>query len=252
MEFKEWLDEKIIGEIDGHDIDASIDRSSIVHFMPTWIDVLEKVYNVYKDTNILDRIDVYSFNHEYYNLAITQKSNFIEIDVVFDTMRFLNYNKIFTTLTKDIFSNHIPIHKADSENFYVLLTLDPYKMNLDYIKEVEDVLNENITLYTNMDLLYEEFKNLIDTDAEFKLLIETNLEVFNIIQFESLKEYSKYFVSRDGLIEDLMYNERDIINKLQSILPEGVSVLTPDGNNLNLEDILPDDEDDDNNPGLLN
>lgn len=219
MDFKTWLKEKTIGIITKEDLNDMSEND--VQYMATNKDILENIYNLYKDTNILDFTDIYILKHERFDYVLVFTNELIDSYNIFETTKFLNSNKTFKNINmeslKALFINDI----EDYDDFYVLLTLDPNIYKLDYVKKIEKLLNKTITKFTNLDLLYKEFKNLLNSDIESRLIIQTNMANFGIIAFNSLEEYNNYIDDRDEFFSNI---QKSLINNIQNILPDNMDI----------------------------
>lgn len=193
MSFKEWLKEKEIIIPDTNYL-KEIDN---IDYATTTIEILEKIYNLLDD-KLLDLIGVYKVKDlQTLQYVFTSPAELTLTDI-YSLISYLNCGVLLDTVTKSQFIDSVPlsIYKTvnfkNGENFYCLLSLNPNYCSLEHIETVEPILNKEIDVYTDIDKLYNQFTSLINKDARFKQIIQSNFYEFAIICFADKFEMDRY------------------------------------------------------------
>lgn len=194
MKFKDWFDEKII------EIDDPKEYVEKFNYVATTLDIVKKVYNLFKDTKLIDYIDiVYDHdNHtDIFNYIIVFTNNLFDFKCVLDTVMIFNNIERIKHAKEDIgyFENTAisnPYHLDLDDDFYCLLTVNPNKYIPEYIIELEEYLNEGIDGHTVMMNLYNQFTTKLESDKDFANLLSTIYNDFAIVCFESEDELNEY------------------------------------------------------------
>lgn len=211
MKFLEWFDRKLIY------IDSVDELKELkMHYIITDINILKKVYNAYKHTGILDleeikigRIDG-DKKDIYYFLA---NDKYLNLDSVFQFIRDMKGFDISSKLDKEVIKKcftFVMTLDGSSKDFdpnkeyYFLLSLNPDMFTLEYIKEVDLLLNKEIQSSnpTKLDDVIDTFIHIIESNPIFKYTIATNWEAFAIIGFEDEEKLSSYIEYREEHCND--------------------------------------------------
>lgn len=213
MSFKEWLKEIVYIDDIGF-----IKDSSYIGFREE--PVLESGYEILKKIGMLECAKLYSIkDHEFkYVLAF---DTYINVDNIFPIMKVLNASYYLDNLDenklKDMIVGIGSIKNIDTDNFYVLMTLDHEVYNLKYIEQLEVVLNENITQYTNFDLLYRELKEAMK-DPKFSSIVKSYFPSCSVMVFptmEDLLEYKKFYIENE--MDNISFDS--FLDEMSSIIP---------------------------------
>lgn len=213
MKFQDWFDERVKVVYDVEEL-----KKSNLNFIDTNIPIIKKIYNFYKNTSIIDILGIYKNETGTGREYLITLDGSIDVSGVFQNIKFLTINGILKNINKEYFINDCLMKrnvKINNNNFYCILTLNPYEYSNEYIKSVEKVLNENIDTYTNIDLLYDQFINELKTNSLFKAVLETTFLDFAIVCFKDKDEYKEFIMSSYSSQYEL---EVDAINDLIGLI----------------------------------
>ena len=202
MKFRDWFESHLI-ELDN----AERLRDLQVSFVGTSRNIVKKVYNVLKDTGLLelDCIYVYYIPHKpapNYYLGFTDTA--VDIAGIFEIAKHLTHMEHVNKLTEKDFKNLIKASKEIDYNkeYYCLLTLNPNDYGAEYIKNVEKILNANISQCNSINSLYHEFKEQLQNNPIFKAIVQCSFESFGLLLFETREMYNEFLVWREEETEN--------------------------------------------------
>lgn len=232
MKFKDWLEENVIKINNRNEIPDNYSNYAIAN-----LSILKIMYNIFKNVNLLNILEIYEIvvhDNSTYFVAFPQ---IIESGSIVSTIRLLNANYLINNITskerfKELLIAISKIDDIDNGNFYCLFTLNHSEYTTEYIKQVEEILNKGITSYTNLDLLYKEFKEALKNDL-FRSILVTNFPDSGCIIFqkiEQIAEYKRYW-SEEGQLQDTINSIIDNLDindevDIKSYDPEENSIIS--------------------------
>lgn len=213
MKFKDWVKKNVIKVEDDSYIEGN-------YIGIKNITILEITFDILNYMKLLDIVKLYKVK-KFKSVYVIAFPYEIEIDEILPIIRLLNMNTYFDDMDKESFKDTLigtnVVTDVDNSDFYCRFTLNHSEYNIDYISQIEEVLNEDITFNTNLDLLYKEFKNKLK-DSMFRSIMLTHLPnsgcmIFNNI--EELKIYKSHWTAKENELEystDNIFDFDDVIN----------------------------------------
>lgn len=229
MRFKDWLKERSI-EIESYEVLADCK----VDYIGTYLDVLERVYNLYDITDFMhmEGIKIFHVNGKSkfpYYFAIDHDCVF-DFDSIFDLVRNFTRYMLVDQIDRENFENMLvrPPYDINMDNkFYFHASLNPSDYVSDYITKIEPVINKDLVRYGTVDELYNSFITLLETDKVFRASYQILSGSFGILMFNSKEDLNSYIEGRNkipdpqvikiGSLEDLGDLGKIISEKLNNI-----------------------------------
>lgn len=181
---------------------------------------VETAYNLLKDIGVLEYTYIYSTNLKDGFVYIIAFSDLINVDEIFPVLRTINASDYLENITKEQFIGTLVgctrLKNGLNGNFYCRFTLNHDIYNLEFIDKIEKILNENITEYTNIDLIYEEFKTAMSNET-FSGIMKTHFPNCAAMVFNDPQELIAH--KNTYLEEDNSYLDYSL-EELSKILPD--------------------------------
>lgn len=238
MKFKNWLIDRL-GTTNNEE--TLKEHGS---YIATFLNVIEKVYDAFKDTPLIDLMSVYTiddlsiikssplYRHKnVYFLTIKDDNALIDLDLVFNYIKYLNSLSFLDTMTIEDFKDGLLLGNAkENEFFYCIVSMNPSECDPEYVVSVREVFKDTIGgtsgCFTNINELYNSFKEAMK-DPKINSLITSNFINLGILTFKSQEELNKYCKDFELL--------RERLNKIDTILDSMTTVNDEDIKIINLE-----------------
>ena len=203
-------------------------REKVVHYAILDIPVMKKIYNLYKNTGLMDLDEIYPIyleENDVYFIGCDNDS--LDVSSMFESIIILTYSiELDMASEKDLiqfclmFNSKtgflVPLRLQKDEEatkpymvvedfekeYYYLLSLNPYEEDIDHIHNVEiDLKRDILNSGKIMDFLHN-FKDLLSNDNKFKNIITLANRNFSVLVFESEQDREHYLISRDRQFGD--------------------------------------------------